>query len=84
MTTHLWLGITIDAAYDGEEALKVLKSRPHTASIPIVLLTGVEIDGGRVKPLSLGATEYVLKSSGLSKLYAQVSLILGIQSSSFM
>ncbi|MFC2059232.1 PAS domain S-box protein [Chloroflexota bacterium] len=54
---------------DGYEVIRLLKSKVDTADIPIVVLTGVEIDGGRVKALSLGATEYVTKSGGLSKLF---------------
>ena len=54
---------------DGYEVIKVLKSDSDTANIRIVLMTGVEIDGGRVKALSVGATEYVHKASGFSRLY---------------
>ncbi|MFC1926677.1 PAS domain S-box protein [Chloroflexota bacterium] len=54
---------------DGYEVIRLLKGKTDTADIPIVVLTGVEIDEGRVKALSLGATEYVTKSGGLSKLF---------------
>jgi len=54
---------------DGHDVMRVLKGKPDTADIPIVVFTGVEINGGRVKALSLGATEYVTKSGGLSKLF---------------
>ena len=40
-------------------------------------VTGIEIDGGRVKALSVGATEYVTKSGGFSKLYEAIENILG-------
>ena len=62
---------------DGYEVMRVLKGKPDTSNIPIIVLTGVEIDGGRVKALSLGATEYVTKSGGLSKLFEDIEGILG-------
>lgn len=61
---------------DGYEVIKALKSNPETAGIHIVLMTGIEIDGGRVKALSIGATEYVTKSNGFSKLYETIENIL--------
>jgi PAS domain S-box-containing protein len=61
---------------DGYEVIKTLKSNPETADIRIVLMTGIEIDGGRVKALSIGATEYVTKSAGFSKLYETIDNIL--------
>jgi len=61
---------------DGYEVMRVLKGNPETADIPIVVLTGVEINGGRVKALSLGATEYVTKSGGLTKLFEDIEDIL--------
>ena len=62
---------------DGYEVMRVLKGNPETADIPIVVLTGVEINGGRVKALSLGATEYATKSGGLTKLFEDIEDILG-------
>jgi len=62
---------------DGYEVLKALKSSPETADIPIVLMTGIEIDGDRVKAMSVGATEYVKKSTGMSKLYEAIDNTLG-------
>jgi PAS domain S-box-containing protein len=62
---------------NGYEVLKALKSRPETADIRIVLMTGIEIDGGRNQALSIGATDYVTKSSGFKKLYETIDHILG-------
>jgi PAS domain S-box-containing protein len=62
---------------NGYEVIKALKSNPETADIRIVLMTGIEIDGGRVKALSVGATEYVTKASGFTKLYETIDHILG-------
>ena len=65
---------------DGYEVMKILKGNPDTANIPIIVLTGVEIDGGRVKALSLGAAEYVTKSGGLGVLFATIEDILSAKS----
>jgi len=62
---------------DGFEVIKALKSRPETANIRIVLVTGIDIDGGRVKALSVGATEYVPKSGDFNRLYEAIDNILG-------
>ena len=61
---------------NGYEVIKTLKANPDTASIRIVLMTGIEIDGGRVKALSIGATDYILKSGDFNKLYETVDNIL--------
>jgi PAS domain S-box-containing protein len=62
---------------NGYEVIKALKSRPETSEIRIVLMTGIEIEGGRAKAISAGATEYVPKASGLKKLYETIDHILG-------
>ena len=62
---------------DGYEVIKALKSSPETANIPIVLVTGIEIDGGRVKAISVGATEYITKSGDFNRLYESIDNILG-------
>ncbi|MBN1161263.1 MAG: response regulator [Dehalococcoidales bacterium] len=62
---------------DGYEVIKALKSNPATADLPIVLMTGIEIDGGRVKALSVGASEYITKSGDFNKLYEAIDSILG-------
>jgi CheY-like chemotaxis protein len=64
---------------DGYEVIKALKSNPETANIPIVLVTGIEIDGGRVQALSVGATEYIAKSRDFNRLYEAIDNILGIK-----
>jgi PAS domain S-box-containing protein len=57
---------------DGYEVMSRLKRNQKTAPIPVIVLTGVEIDGGRVKALSLGADDYVTKSDGLNKLFENI------------
>ena len=61
---------------DGFEVIKTLKADPDTASIRIVLMTGIEIDGGRVKALSIGATDLINKGDNFNKLYETVDNIL--------
>jgi len=61
---------------DGYEVIKTLKADLDTASIRIVLMTGIEIDGGRVKALSIGAMDYIPKSGDFNKLYETVDNIL--------
>jgi len=65
---------------DGYEVMKALKRQADTAKIPIVVMTGVEIDGSRVKALSVGATEYFTKSGGFSQMFQAIEAILGRQS----
>lgn len=60
---------------DGYEVIKTLRNKPDTANIPIIVLTGIEIDGDRVKAMSLDGTEYIAKSSGLSKLFEEIEYI---------
>jgi CheY-like chemotaxis protein len=61
---------------NGYEVIKVVKDIKETKDIPIVLLTGIEIDGGRVKALSIGATEYFNKSVEHQKLFEAVERII--------
>jgi len=61
---------------DGYEVMKALKRKPDTTNIPIVVMTGVEIDGGKVKALSVGAAEYLTKSSGFDKILKSIEGIL--------
>ncbi len=57
---------------DGYEVMNRLKQNQKTAHIPIIVLTGVEIDGGRVRALLLGADDYVTKSDGLDALFENI------------
>jgi DNA-binding response OmpR family regulator len=61
---------------DGFEVMKALKHKPDTAQIPIVVMTGVENVGGKVKALSVGATDYLQKSSGFDELLKTIEGIL--------
>ncbi len=61
---------------DGYEVIKALKQKHNTASIPIVVMTGVENVEGKVKALSVGATEFHHKSSGFDELLKTIESIL--------
>jgi len=62
---------------DGYEVMKALKRQPEAAQIPILVMTGVDIDGSRVKALSVGATDYFTKSGGFGKMFETIEIILG-------
>ena len=61
---------------DGFETLAEMKRRPDTADIPVIVLSGMEIDGVKVRALSLGAADFVPKAEGLSRLHAEIESIL--------
>ena len=61
---------------DGFDILTELKGRPETADIPVIVLSGFEIDGAKVRALSLGAAEFVSKAEGLARLYEEIESIL--------
>ena len=46
---------------DGYEAIKILKSKPETAGIPVIFLTGKTEAGVEAAGRSLGAAAYVTK-----------------------
>jgi PAS domain S-box-containing protein len=62
---------------DGYEVMKALKDKSETAQIPILAMTGFEIDGSRVKALSVGATDCFSKSGGFCKMFETIDSILG-------
>jgi PAS domain S-box-containing protein len=61
---------------DGYEVIKALKSNPETAKISIVMMTGIDFAGGKVKALSEGAADYVPKSGDFNRLYEAIENIL--------
>ena len=60
---------------DGFETLTEMKRRPETANIPVIVLSGLEIDGVKVRALSLGAADFVPKSEGLARLHEEIESI---------
>ena len=64
---------------NGFDILTEIKRRPETANIPVIVLSGVEIDGAKVRALSLGAAEFVSKAEGLARLHQEIEIILSQQ-----
>ena len=65
---------------DGFEVCTVLKSKPGTADIPIVILTAMKTASHhRVKALELGADAFLTKPINESELAAQVKAMLRIK-----
>ncbi|MBI5245251.1 MAG: response regulator transcription factor [Elusimicrobia bacterium] len=61
---------------DGRLILKSLKEDPATASVPVILLTGLSSEGDKVLGLSLGADDYVTKPFGAMELLARIQAVL--------
>ncbi len=60
---------------NGFENIDSLKSHPQTVDIPSVIITGIDINDGRVKALALGASEDVNRAKGLKRLYQRIEKI---------
>ncbi|MDR1870674.1 MAG: response regulator [Deltaproteobacteria bacterium] len=46
---------------NGVEAIKILKSSPHYADIPVIFLTSINNKGSELEGLCLGAVDYITK-----------------------
>lgn len=60
----------------GIELCRRLRSRIDTRSIPIIMLTARGEEGDRIRGLSIGADDYVVKPFSLPELMARVKAIL--------
>ena len=60
----------------GVEVCRVLRSRPQTASVPIIVLTARTSEADRVAGLDMGADDYVTKPFSLRELMARVRAVL--------
>src|SRR4029079_10330966 len=60
----------------GTEVCRILRSRPATANIPIIMLTARTAEADRVSGLDLGADDYVTKPFSLRELAARVRAVL--------
>jgi DNA-binding response OmpR family regulator len=60
----------------GLDVCRLLKARPATASLPIIMLTARASEGDRVAGLDAGADDYVTKPFSLRELAARVRAVL--------
>jgi DNA-binding response OmpR family regulator len=60
----------------GTEVCRILRSRPATANLPIIMLTAKTSESDRVAGLDLGADDYVTKPFSLRELGARVRAVL--------
>ena len=60
----------------GTEVCRILRARPQTASMPIIILTARSGESDRVAGLDLGADDYVSKPFSLRELSARVRAVL--------
>ena len=60
----------------GTEVCRLLRGRPDTASVPIIMLTARTSESDRVAGLDLGADDYVTKPFSLRELAARVRAVL--------
>lgn len=57
---------------DGYQALRLLKSDPRTASIPVVAVSANAMQRDRERALSSGAAEYLTKPFDMREFYALI------------
>ena len=60
----------------GIEVCRILRSRPATARLPVIMLTARTSESDRVAGLDLGADDYVTKPFSLRELAARVRAVL--------
>jgi DNA-binding response OmpR family regulator len=60
----------------GTEVCRILRGRPNTANIPIIMLSARTAETDRVSGLDLGADDYVTKPFSLRELAARVRAVL--------
>ena len=61
---------------DGTEVCRLVRARPATATLPIIMLTARTGESDRVSGLDLGADDYVTKPFSLRELAARVRAVL--------
>jgi two-component system, OmpR family, alkaline phosphatase synthesis response regulator PhoP len=61
---------------DGFEVCRLIRSRPATQQLPIIMLTARTSETDRVSGLDLGADDYVVKPFSLRELAARVRAVL--------
>jgi len=61
---------------DGFAVCETLRRNAATASIPIIMLTALSGEMGRLAGMDCGATDYLMKPSSLKRLLARVEELL--------
>jgi len=61
---------------DGVEVCRLLRGRPSSAAIPIIMVTARTSEADRIAGLELGADDYVTKPFSLRELVARVRAVL--------
>lgn len=61
---------------DGLEVCKTLKKEPHTACLPVIMLTAKAQEADKIVGLELGADDYVTKPFSPRELIARVKAVL--------
>src|SRR5687768_5966567 len=62
--------------FDGFDVFRILRARPQTAGIPIIMLTCRTSEDDRVKGLQCGADDYIVKPFSPRELVARVRTTL--------
>ncbi len=61
---------------DGFETLKVIRSKEHLETLPVIMLTAVDTEQKQIFGLKFGADDYIVKPFSLPNLLARVEAIL--------
>jgi len=62
---------------DGTEVCRLIRSRPATSAMPIIMLTARTEESDRVLGLDLGADDYITKPFSPRKLVERINQLLG-------
>ena len=61
---------------DGYEVIQSLKNKPDPMDIPIIILTGIENSGEKIKELSTEVADYFTKTEGFGRLFEAIERIV--------
>jgi len=61
---------------DGFETLKIIRSKDHLESLPIIMVTAVDTEQKQIFGLKFGADDYIVKPFSLPNLLARIEALL--------
>ena len=61
---------------DGLEILRLLRSKPETASVPVIMATARSTEYDKITGLDLGADDYLVKPFGMMEMVSRVRAVL--------